>query len=225
MQYSINNRPVFTTVTVKLNSGETVRAEAGAMVSMSPSVSLKSKTTGKGLGGMFKAAIGGEGLFSSEFIADSPGEVVLAPPVPGDIIDLKIKGNTVFCQGGAYLAGSPELDLSTQGSLKGLISGEGLFLQKISGSGDLFLSAYGAVTVKELGSGEKYIVDTGHMVAFDESVTYTIRKAAKGLMSTVLSGEGLTCEFSGPGKVWIQSRNLKGFASLLAKLLPLAPAQ
>ncbi len=220
MEYSINDRPVFTTVTVKLNAGETVRAEAGSMVSMSPTVQLKSKTTGKGLGGMFKAAIGGEGLFSSEFTAESAGEVVIAPPVPGDIIDLKISGNTVFCQGGAYLAGSPDLDLSTQGSLKGLISGEGLFLQKISGAGEVFLSCYGAVTVKELAAGEKYIVDTGHMVAFDESVTYTIRKAAKGLMSTVLSGEGLTCEFTGPGKVWIQSRNIKGFAALIAKLMP-----
>jgi len=220
MEYSINNRPVFTTLTVQLAGGETLKAEAGSMVSMSSTIDLKSKTTGKGLGGMFKAAIGGEGLFSSEFSAAGAGEVVLAPPVPGDIIDMKISGQTIFCQGGAYLAGSPDLDLSTQGSLKGLLSGEGLFLQKISGHGDVFLSSYGAVTVKELGAGETYIVDTGHMVAFEETVNYTIRKAAKGLMSTVLSGEGLTCEFSGPGKVWIQSRNIKGFASVIAKLIP-----
>ncbi|MBI9099255.1 MAG: TIGR00266 family protein [Spirochaetaceae bacterium] len=220
MDYTIENRPVFTTLKVQLAAGETLKAEAGAMVSMSSTIELKSKTTGKGLGGMFKAAIGGEGLFSSEFTAVSPGEVVVAPPVPGDIIDLKISGQTIFCQGGAYLAGSTGLELSTQGSLKGLVSGEGLFLQKISGAGDVFLSCYGAVTLKELGAGETYIVDTGHMVAFEESVSYTIRKAAKGLMSTVLSGEGLTCEFSGPGKVWIQSRNIKGFASLIAKLIP-----
>ncbi len=220
MKFSIDNRPVFTTLKVDLDSGETFRAEAGAMVSMSTSIELKSKTTGKGLGGMFKAAMGGEGLFASEFTATSSGDVVFAPPTPGDIIDLKMDGRTVFCQGGAYLAGTPTLDLSTQGSLKGLVSGEGLFLQKISGSGDVFLSCYGAVTVKELEKGEKYVVDTGHMVAFEESVTYTIKKAAKGLMSTVLSGEGLTCEFSGPGKVWIQSRNIKGFASLIAKLMP-----
>lgn len=220
MEYKIENRPAFTTLEVQLAGGETFKAEAGAMVSMSPSIELKSKTTGKGLGGMFKAAIGGEGFFSSEFSASSPGEVVLAPPVPGDIIDVKISGQTIFCQGGAYLAGSPELELSTQGSLKGFVSGEGLFLQKISGRGDLFLSCYGAVTIKELGPGETYIVDTGHMVAFEETVNYKIRKAAKGLMSTVLSGEGLTCEFSGPGKVWIQSRNIKGFAALIAKLVP-----
>ncbi len=220
MEYKIENRPVFTTLQVQLTSGETFKAEAGAMVSMSTSIELKSRTTGKGLGGMFKAAIGGEGFFSSEFSASSPGEVVLAPPVPGDIIDMKISGQTVFCQGGAYLAGSPELELSTQGSLKGLVSGEGLFLQKISGRGDLFLSCYGAVSIKELDAGETYIVDTGHMVAFEETVNYKIRKAAKGLMSTVLSGEGLTCEFSGPGKVWIQSRNIKGFAALIAKLVP-----
>ena len=115
MDYTIENRPVFTTLNVQLAAGETLKAEAGAMVSMSSTIELKSKTTGKGLGGMFKAAIGREGLFSSEFTAVSPGEVVVAPPVPGDIIDLKISGQTIFCQGGAYLAGSTGLELSTQG--------------------------------------------------------------------------------------------------------------
>ncbi len=220
MEYSIDNRPVFTTLTVQMSEGDSFKSEAGAMVSMSPSIKLEAKTTGKGLGGMFKAAIGGEGLFSSEYSASGDGEVVFAPPTPGDIIDLKIDGQTIFCQGGAYLAGSTTLELSTQGSLKGLMSGEGLFLQKIIGSGDVFLSCYGAVNVKELDEGEKYIVDTGHMVAFEETVTYTIEKASKGIISSVLSGEGLTCQFTGPGKVWIQSRNLKGFASLITKLLP-----
>jgi uncharacterized protein (TIGR00266 family) len=220
MEAIINDRPVFTTLTAKLEAGETLKTEAGAMVSMSPTIELKAKTTGKGIGGMFKAAIGGEGLFSSEFTATSAGEVVIAPPVPGDIIDFNLTGETIFCQGGAYLAGSPSLDLSTQGSLKSLVSREGLFLQKISGTGALFLSCYGAVKVKELAEGEIYIVDTGHMVAFESSVNYTIKKASKGIISSVLSKEGFTCEFSGPGKVWIQSRNLSGFASLISKLMP-----
>jgi uncharacterized protein (TIGR00266 family) len=221
VEHAIENGPVFTTLTIKLNQGETVRAESGAMVSMSPTLELKSKTQGRGLGGMLKAAIGGEGLFASEYTAEAgAGELVLAPATPGSIITFDLSGETIFAQGGAYMAGSTDLELSTQGSLKALVSGEGLFLQKISGVGQVFLSSYGAVLERELGSGEHYIVDTGHLVAFQESVTYTIRKAARGIVSTVMSGEGLVANFQGPGKIWIQSRNLKGFAQLLAKLMP-----
>ena len=221
MDYQINHAPVFTSLTVQLQSGEVFKGESGAMVSMSPTVEIQSRKQGKGLGGMFKAAVGGEGLFASEFTAaGGPGEVVLAPPVPGDIIDFDLTGNSILAQSGAYLAGSDTLELSTQGSLKAMVSGEGLFLQKISGTGKVFLSSYGAVFVKELAPGEHYILDTGHLVAYEESASYTIRTAAKGLFSTLVSGEGLVCDFTGPGKVWVQTRNLKGFASLLARLMP-----
>jgi uncharacterized protein (TIGR00266 family) len=221
VQHAIENGPVFTTLTLTLGPGETVRAEAGAMVSMSPTLELKSKTQGRGLGGMLRAAIGGEGLFAAEYTAEGgPGELVLAPATPGAILSFEMTGNTIFAQGGAYIAGSTDLELSTQGSVKALVSGEGLFLQKISGVGTVFLSSYGAVMEKELAAGEHYIVDTGHLVAFEETVTYTIRKAARGLVSTVMSGEGLVCNFVGPGKLWIQSRNLKGFAQLIAKMIP-----
>ena len=221
MQFEIENRPVFTTLSVSLGAGETVRAEAGAMVSMSGNVALKAKSSGKGLFGTLKAAVGGESLFASEFTAeDGPGQLVLAPPTPGDILHFQMQGQNISAQGGAYLAGTADLELSTEGSLRAMVSGEGLFLQKISGSGDLFLSAYGAVFERDLADGETYVVDTGHMVAFESGVTYTINKASKGLFSTVASGEGLVCRFTGPGKVWIQSRNLSGFAALLSKLLP-----
>lgn len=221
MKFSIENRPVFTTLTVHLDQGELVRAEGGAMVSMSPTLELVSKKQGKGLGGMFKAAVGGEGIFASEFTAASgPGELVLAPPTPGDILSFDLANQTIFAQSGAYLAGSPSLELSTKGSVKAMVSGEGLFLQAISGSGKVFLNTYGAAFERQLAPGEHYIVDTGHLVAFEESVTYTIRKAAKGLFSTLVSGEGLVCNFEGPGRLWIQSRNLKGFAALLHKLMP-----
>lgn len=84
----------------------------------------------------------------------------------------------------------------------------------------LFLSSYGAILEKSLTSGENYIVDTGHIIAFEESVQYKLKKAAKGIFSTLASGEGLVSEYTGPGKLWIQTRNLKGFASLITKLAP-----
>ena len=101
-----------------------------------------------------------------------------------------------------------------------MVAGEGLFLQKISGSGTLFINSYGAIIQKDLDPGEKYIVDTGHIVAFEESATFQIKKAAKGIFSTLASGEGFVCEFTGPGKIWIQTRNISSFVQLMQKLLP-----
>lgn len=221
MQSHIENGPIFTTLTVALAAGEKFRAESGAMVSMSPSIELTSRTQGKGLGGMFKAAVGGEGIFASEFVAsDGPGEVVLAPATPGDVVEFNLSGQTIFAQGGAYLAGDAGLELGTKGSLKAMLSGEGLFLQTISGSGPVYLACYGAVFTRDLAAGESYIVDTGHMLAFESGVDYRIKTASKGLFSSLTSGEGLVAEFKGPGRLWIQSRNLRGFAALLDKLLP-----
>jgi len=220
MDFKIENGPVFTTLRITMSGGEQFRAEAGAMLSMTPTIELEAKTSGKGLFGAVKAAVGGESFFASLFTARSEGELVLAPSTLGDIIHLKMSGFTLNAQGGAYLAGSPSLELSTKGSLKSLISGEGLFLQTISGSGDLFLNSYGAIYQKTLNPGERYIVDTGHIVAWEHSVSYQIRKAARGLFSTLASGEGLVCEYTGPGKIWMQTRNLPAFVNMIGRLLP-----
>ncbi len=219
MKHTIEHAPVFTTLTLHLNRGEKFKAEPGAMVSMSPSIELQAKTSGKGILGTLAAAVGGESLFGSVFTAVSDGEVVLAPGVPGDIAHLVLNGNTVFAQGGAYLAGAEALVLSTQGSLRSFIGGQGLFLSKISGNGDLFLNCYGSLVEKTLAPSENYIVDSGHLVAFDESVQYQIRAAAQGLFSTLASGEGLVVSCTGPGRVWIQTRNLRSFASLLSPFI------
>lgn len=220
MKYFIENGEVFTTLRIEFEKGETFKAQAGAMVSMSPSIELQAKSTAKGLFGAMKAAVGGESLFASLFTAKDNGELILAPSTPGSIAQMTMTGNTIFAQSGAYLAGSADLELSTKGSLKGLLSGEDLFLQKISGRGIVFLESFGAIIEKTLRPGEGYIVDTGHIVAFEETVTYTIQKASKGIMSSMLSGEGLVCEYKGPGRIWIQTRNITSFVSVIQKFLP-----
>jgi uncharacterized protein (TIGR00266 family) len=170
--------------------------------------------------GSLKAAVGGEALFASLFTAvGGPGELVLAPSSLGDVVRFDLSNQTILAQSGAYLAGDPGLTLSTQGSLKAMISGEGLFLSKISGTGVVFLNSYGAICERVLTAGETYKVDTGHIVAFEDSVTYKLRKAAKGLFSTLASGEGLVAEYSGPGKIWIQTRNLSAFAASLTPFI------
>jgi uncharacterized protein (TIGR00266 family) len=100
-----------------------------------------------------------------------------------------------------------------------MISGEGLFLQKISGTGIVFLNSFGAVFEKILAPGEVYIVDTNHIVAFEETIQYKVKKAAKGIFSTLASGEGLVCEYTGPGKMWVQTRALSALAQAIGKFI------
>jgi uncharacterized protein (TIGR00266 family) len=219
MDFKIEGGPVFTILRVNLAAGENIKAEAGAMVAMSPSIELKAKTTGKGLLGALGAMVGGESLFSSVYTANAAGELLITPATPGDIVHVKLAGQTLMAQAGAYLAGSVDLTISAQGSLKALIGGEGLFLSKITGTGDLFLGSYGAILMKELQPGETYIVDTGHMVAWESQVQYKLKKAAKGLFSTMASGEGLVGEYTGPGKLWLQTRNLSALAGILAPMI------
>lgn len=219
MKYTIENAPAFTTLRVELEKGEEFRSEGGSMVAMSPNIDLKSKKQGKGILGMMKAVFSGEGLFISSYTANSEvGEVLIAPPTPGDILSYELTEYALMAQNGAYLAGSPGITLTAKGSLKALASGEGLFLQKITGNGTVFLNAYGTIIENELKTGEVYKVDTGHIVAFEESVSYSIKKSSKSLISSLLSSEGLICEFRGPGKIYYQNRNLKGFAKLLSSL-------
>jgi len=221
MQFTILHGPVFSVLQLKLKAGETIRAEAGAMICMSPTIELKAKPSGKGLFGALGAAMGGEKLFTSEYTAQEDGaEIVLAPAGPGDIVHLPLQGETILAQSGSYLAGDASLELSAQGSIKAMIAGEGLFLQRISGNGDLWLSSYGAMMQKELGPGEEYIVDTGNLVAFDGTMRYFLTKAAKGIFSTIASGEGFVCRFQGPGRIWIQTRNISAFAQLLFPFFP-----
>ncbi|UCH92641.1 MAG: TIGR00266 family protein [Candidatus Aminicenantes bacterium] len=220
MEYKIEHGPVFTIIRINLRQGEQFRAEAGAMVSMSPTLTLQAKTTGKGFMGSIKAAVGGESFFASLFTAETgDGELVLAPSVLGDVLKMELTGNTIYAEGGAYLAGSPNLQLSTKGSFKAMISGEGLFLQKISGTGIVFLNSYGAVYEKVLAPGELYIVDTNHIIAFEESVQYKVKKAAKGLFSTLASGEGLVCHYTGPGKLWMQTRAISALAQAIGRYI------
>ena len=219
MEFRIENQPVFTTLTIAMQQGESFKAEAGAMVAMSTTLEMQAKGSGKGFLGSIKAAIGGEAFFAALYTAEhGTGELVLAPTMPGDVIRFDLQG-TIYAQGGAYLAGDPSLDISTQGSFKALIAGEGLFLSKISGNGTVFLNSYGAIIERELSAGETYKVDTGHIVAFQENVTYKLRKAARGLFSTLASGEGLVCEYTGPGKIWIQTRNLNALGAVLSKFV------
>ena len=218
-KFEIKDRPVFSILNINLNSGQSIVAEAGAMVTMSPNVSLKTEMKG-GLGGALKRGVlGGESLFFNTFTSNGPGTISFAPGYPGDITNIKMKGETWFLQGGAYMCCSPEVVIDTKfQGLKGLVSGEGLFFLKADGVGDLFISNYGALIEKEL-KGESFKVDTGHLVAFSSGITYNVERVG-GWKSTILSGEGLIANVTGTGKVLMQTRAPRSLAQWLAPFMP-----
>jgi uncharacterized protein (TIGR00266 family) len=220
MEHEVLYRPAYALLKIELAQGESVSAEAGAMVSMSSGIAMETKARGGVFSALKRSVLGGESFFINTFRADEPGEVTFAPPLPGDIYAAELTGTTLYAQSGSYIASSPDVQVDTKwGGAKTFFSKEGLFLLKLSGSGHVFLSSYGAIHQVELAPGQQYIVDTGHMVAFDESVQYNV-KAAGGIKSTLFSGEGLVCRLTGPGRIMIQSRSTDAFLSWLIPKLP-----
>ena len=220
MEHEVLYRPSYSLVRIKLQRGEAVSAEAGAMVSMSSGIEMKTAAKGGILGALKRSVLGGESFFVNTFTANEPGEVTFAPTLPGDIYAGQLAGQTLYAQSGAYIASSPEIQVDTKwGGAKTFFSREGLFLLKLTGTGTVFLSSYGAIHEIELAPGQTYIVDTGHMVAFEQSVKYGVKRVG-GLKSTLFSGEGLVCELTGPGKIMIQSRSADAFLSWLIPQIP-----
>jgi uncharacterized protein (TIGR00266 family) len=191
------------------------------MVAMSANVELQSQMKG-GLFGAIKRAAGGESAFVSTFTArGGPGEVCFAPGAPGDIAGLELRNQMFYVQSSSYLAGDAGLIVDTKwGGAKSFFGGEGLFVLQVSGTGLLLLSSFGAIHRKRLAPGERYVVDTGHLVAWEGSTQYTLRKAAAGFFRSMMSGEGIVSEFTGPGELLIQTRNLQAFAGLLKPFFP-----
>ncbi len=219
--FEVLHQPAFALAVVRLQAEQSILAEAGAMVSMSANVELQSQMKG-GLMGALKRAVGGESAFVSTFTArGGPGEVTLAPGSPGDIAAIEMSNQQFFVQSSSYLAGDAGLVVDTRwGGAKSFFGGEGLFVLQVTGTGLLLLSSFGAIHRKRLAAGERYVVDTGHLVAWEGTTQYTLRKAAAGFFRSMLSGEGVVAEFTGPGELLIQTRNLAAFAGLMKPFFP-----
>ena len=220
MDGEIRHRPSFALLDVDLATGESIAAEAGAMVSHSPGIDVATESSGGILGSLKRSVLGGESFFMNTFTASEAGHVTLAPPLPGDIIGHELDGDTLFVQSGSYLAAAADIDIDTEfGGGRTFFGGEGLFLLRLEGRGQSYLSSYGAIETVDLDAGEEYVVDTGHIVAFEGSTNFDVQRVG-GLKSTLFSGEGLVCRFTGPGRVWLQSRSQDAFLAWLIPKLP-----
>ncbi|MBM3657920.1 MAG: TIGR00266 family protein [Actinobacteria bacterium] len=221
MRTEVSYSPAFAMATVSLEQGESVKAEAGAMMAMSPGIEIQTSTQGGVLKGLKRSVLGGESFFMNTFKATGPdAHVVLAPTLPGDIVTWEMANQTIYLQSGAYLASAETIDIDTKwGGAKTFFSREGLFMLKCTGTGQLVVSSYGAIVAKDLQPGEVYTVDSGHMVGWGEGIQYNVRKAGNW-KSTILGGEGLVVELTGPGRIYVQTRSEDAFLGWLIPKLP-----
>lgn len=222
MQIELIHRPGNTAARVVLQPGQTVTAEAGAMIAMSGHMGITTTTHQKGKGGIFKALkrmVSGESFFLNHFEPKGiPGEVWFGTALAGDMMTYTLDNESLVVQSGSFLAAEHgiDIDMGWQG-FKSLLSGESMFWLNLKGRGQVLLSSFGAIYPVDV-NGE-YIVDTGHIVAFNESLDFEITKAGKSWLHSFLGGEGLVCKFKGRGTVWCQSHNPGSFGRALTPLL------
>lgn len=216
MEFQIIKNPM-SMLEAHLESGETITAEAGALVFMKGNIEVDTQTRGGLLKTVKVSILGNESFFVNKYTAKENGCVIgLTGPPVGDIIEIPVsKGGGFIVQSGAYVASTPGVDVDTkwQGFTKGIFGSE-LFMLKVTGEGSVFCNAYGGIIQKQVAGGEKMTLDNYHMVALSLDAEYNVTKFG-GLKSTILGGEGLVTEIFGPATVYFQTKNLKELVDLL----------
>ncbi len=226
MNIELAYKPAHTLAVVDLQPGEQIRAEAGAMVSMKGGIQAQTGGQKNEKKGIFKrlkrTVLSGETFFTNTFYTEaSAGQVTLAPKLCGDMeIHNLTADHELMIQGSSYVAApdTVQLDTKWQG-FKKIFSGESLFFLRAFGHGPVIINAFGAITYRDL-NNEKLVLDTGHMVAFTSGLSYTVRKASRGWISSFLSGEGFVLELTGTGRVYMQSRNPSDYGNFIGPKLP-----
>ena len=223
MKLEFLHQPDSAIAKVTMKPQEELVAEAGAMVAMSPYMNVSTtlrRGKGGGVMGGLKRMLAGESLFLSVFRSgNSEAEIYLAPKLMGDILPYSLKGTDLIVQSTGYMASTPgvDIDLGFTG-FKSLFSGESLFWLSVSGSGSVLLSAFGSIY--EVDVDGDYVVDTGHIVAFERTLDYKIAKANNSWAGAFFGGEGFVCKFHGQGKVYCQTHNPGSFGRLVGGKLP-----
>lgn len=210
-------------VSIRLNPGESIFTQSGGMAWMDNGITMATNMQGglmKGLGRM----ISGESLFMATYTSVMPDqEIVIASTFPGHIVAIDVRNRSIIAQRGAFLCAQPSVTLNayvTKGLGAGLFGGEGFVLQRLTGSGMVFLEVDGSMKERQLAPGETIKVDTGNVAAFEETVRYQA-EMVKGFKNVLFGGEGLfLTTLTGPGKVWLQTMTMPAFAKQLIPFLP-----
>jgi uncharacterized protein (TIGR00266 family) len=220
MQYEILKNPLGI-IHVSMNKGEKITAESGSLVFIKGDIeTITSMRKGGFLKTLKTAALGGESFFVNNFIAKEDNCTLgLTGNMLGDIEVINVKEEFIV-QSGAYVASTNELTLDTQwqGFTKGIF-GSNLFMLKTLGDGDMFVNAWGGILSMNLKDGEKMILDNYQLVAMSASADYRVTKHG-GLKTSILGGEALVIEITGPGTVYYQTKNFVEFVRALIPFLP-----
>jgi uncharacterized protein (TIGR00266 family) len=223
MEVEILHQPDSAIAHVRFAPLEELVAEAGAMIAMSSSLNVSTtlrRGKGGGILGGLKRMLAGESLFLSVFRSDqSPAEIYLAPKFMGDILTYSMTAEGLIVQATGYLASTPSVDINLgfQG-FKSLLSGESIFWLEMSGEGLVLLSSFGSIYTIDV--DDEYIVDTGHILAFEKSLSFSITKPGTSWLGAFLGGEGFVCRFKGKGRLFCQTHNPQRFGRLVGGKLP-----
>jgi uncharacterized protein (TIGR00266 family) len=225
MNVEILKAPSNSAAKVTLDAGQTFTAEGGAMIAMSGDMSLETSISKKegGAKGVLKGlarTLGGESLFLNQYTAGPDGgEVYLSTSLPGDMRVIELDGSrSIKVQNSSFVAHGPDVNMKISwGGLKNAFSGENMIWLELSGKGMVIINAFGMIYSVSV-DGE-YIVDTGNIAAYEESLEFKISKAGGSWISSILGGEGLVCRFKGKGTIWCQTHADKSFGSSLTPFL------
>jgi uncharacterized protein (TIGR00266 family) len=225
MEIEVKYRPAHSLGVVRLGVGESITAEAGAMVTMNDQVQASTAARAGGKGGLLKSLkrsfLTGESFFTNKFTGTGAGgEVTLAASLCGDMaVHELVPGEELMIQSTSYVASDSSIDLDTQWQgFKAFFSGESFFFLKCAGQGQVAMSAFGGMEVVEL-DGDM-IVDTGHLVAFTSGINYRTTKPGGSWLQAFFSGEGIVLHVSGKGKLYLQTRNPSEYGSMVGTKLP-----
>lgn len=219
MIVQIEGKPAFAYLKVELQPGEKIIAESDAMATMSSHLDMTAKLNGGFFKGLIKKFLGGESLFINHFEnnTSNPLALTLTQNTPGDIEVKTLNGESYCLQKGAYIASDPGVKLGLKWAGFGSFIGrEGLFKLVVSGHGNVYFGAYGGIIEHEV-KGE-YIVDSGHLVAYEPTMKLKAQLAG-GIISSITSGEGFVTKVVGNGKIYLQTRNISGLASWINRHL------
>jgi uncharacterized protein (TIGR00266 family) len=222
LKYEIKYQPSYSILEVILDKDEYITGEAGSLTYMSSNIDIRTRTRERSILGSLKTSIlGGQSLFVTDFVSiGESGKVALVAAPIGDIVKLEVtpeKGYII--QKSAYLASTQNIDLDVrwEGFTRGLF-GQGLFMIRTTGLGDLFINSFGAIDKHVLEQGEQLVVDNFHLAAFSDTCEYEVRKFGSW-KDTLFSGEGLVTYIEGPGEVYIQTKNLREFVEWIWMLI------
>ncbi|MCS6960437.1 MAG: TIGR00266 family protein [Pseudanabaenaceae cyanobacterium SKYGB_i_bin29] len=212
MDYEIKFKPAFASLFVTLQPGEAIVAEPGAMVSMDAGITM---TTRIDWNSFLLGLLGGESIFINVFknTAHKPQTIVFSTANIGDMASVEIDNRGLCVQSGGFVACTPDVKLGAQwAGWASFFGGEGLFRLKLTGRGKAFIGCFGAISERQIPG--IFVVDTGHLVAYDPDTKIKIRWAGSWIGS-IKSGEGLVMELTGRGKIYLQSRSEDGLVRFL----------